>query len=67
MLKQPDKYFSLQYETVKGPGHLQKNLFKKNHKSYAMPEKISKTSFGRLLLRLKILQVPSKVEMRSCF
>ena len=23
----------------KGPDHLQKNLFKKNHKSYAMPKK----------------------------
>ena len=28
---------------LKGPDHLQKNLFLKNHKSFAMPKKISKT------------------------
>ena len=28
---------------VKGPDHLQKNLILKNHKSYAMPKKLSKT------------------------
>ena len=28
---------------IKGPDHLQKNLFLKNHKSFAMPKKISKT------------------------
>ena len=31
------------YKSFKGPDHLQKNLFKKNHKSFAMPKKISET------------------------
>ena len=52
---------SILHPIIKGPDHLQKNLFSKNHKSYVMPKIISKTSFGRILLRLKILQVPSKM------
>ena len=37
-------YNQYEYKVLfKGPDHLQKNLFLKNHKSFAMPKKISKT------------------------
>ena len=60
------KHLFVHPTNIKGPDHLQKNLFKKITNLMQCPKK-SKTSFGRFLLRLKILQVPSKAEMRSCF
>ena len=35
--------FDWKKSKFKGPDHLQKNLFLKNHISFAMPKKISKT------------------------
>ena len=44
-MKTKRRYFGRDraYCILKGPDHLQKNLFLKNHKSFAMPKKISKT------------------------